>query len=61
MSTMDSIVLAACYALTLIYIYVQLNRAGTVKSRTGLVMAIITQVQAKLPIEYFHALTGLFK
>ncbi|KAF8474745.1 sterol-sensing domain of SREBP cleavage-activation-domain-containing protein [Kalaharituber pfeilii] len=48
MSTADYLVLMSCYTITIAYLYVQLNRAGTVKSRTGLVLAIITQLAASV-------------
>lgn len=48
MSNTDYLVLTACYALTTFYLYTQLNRGGTVRSRTGLVMAIITQLAASI-------------
>ena len=44
MSNVDYLVLIACYALTSLYLYIQLKGAGAVKSRTGLVLAILTQV-----------------
>lgn len=44
MSNVDYVVLIACYAWTSLYLYIQLKRAGAVKSRTGLVLAILAQV-----------------
>lgn len=48
MSNIDYFVLTACYALTTFYLYIQLNRAGTVRSRTGLIVAILTQLAASV-------------